>query len=188
MANLRPTDLKRLHRQWRRRTPSRLAVALDGVGGPFNVGSIMRTAAAYRCVNLWLTASAPGPEHPKVATTALGTNRFIDVRRLADMSEIAPEARAAGFRVVGIELAEGAVPLHEVDLRGDVCLVVGHEEHGLSKAGLAACDELAFLPQLGSVGSLNVASAASMAIWEWARQQWTAPGSDRQPGGVDPEA
>lgn len=194
MANLRPTDLKRLHREWRRRTPARLSVALDGVGGPFNVGAILRTAAAYRCEHLWLTATATGPEHPKVGKTALGSDRFLSVSRLSDMAEVATAARAAGFRVIGIELAEGARPLHELDLRGDVCLVVGHEDHGLSKVGLTSCDAVGYLPQLGSVGSLNVASATSMAIWEWARQQWGSPppaerdSSDGESGGVDPEA
>ena len=43
---LGPTDLKRLHREWRRRTEGRVALLLDGVQTPFNVGAILRTAAA----------------------------------------------------------------------------------------------------------------------------------------------
>ncbi len=64
--------------------------------------------------------------------------------------------------------------MHELDLRGDVCLVVGHEDRGLSKAALDSFDSFGFLPQLGRVGSLNVATAASIAMYEWARQQWNA--------------
>ena len=73
--------------------------------------------------------------------------------------------------MIGVELAEGATPLFELDLRRDVALVLGHEDHGISKSGLAACDEVAFLPQFGRIGSLNVATAASIAMYEWARQQ-----------------
>lgn len=172
MSSLRSTDLKRLHRGWRRRTEGRLAVALDDVTGPFNVGAILRTAAAYRCEHLWVVGNGAAPDHAKVGKTALGSERFFTWERVADMAEAAAAAHQRGFRVVGVELAEGAVPLHEIDLRGDVCLVVGNEDHGLSKAGFAACDQLGYLPQLGSIGSLNVATAASIAIYEWARQQW----------------
>ncbi|MGI8752698.1 MAG: hypothetical protein ACR2MN_10380 [Acidimicrobiales bacterium] len=48
MKQLGPTELKRLHREWNRRSTRRLALLLDGVSSPFNVGAIARTAAAYR--------------------------------------------------------------------------------------------------------------------------------------------
>ena len=175
MASLTSTELKRLHRQWRPRTPGRLAIALDGVAGPFNVGAVIRTAAAYRVETIWLNDTATGPENPKVGKTALGTDRYCEVIRLESMEAIAVAARGRGYRVIGVELAAGARPLHEIELTADVCLVLGHEDHGISRGGLAACDELGYLPQLGKVGSLNVATAASIAIYEWARQHWTAP-------------
>ena len=128
------------------------------------------------------TEGSTGPDNSKVGKTALGTDRFVDVATVVDAAALATVAHAAGYRVVGVELASGASPLHEMDLRGAVCLVVGHEDRGLSKAGLEACDELGFLPQLGRVGSLNVATAASIAMYEWARQQWhLTPGAAPDP-------
>ena len=73
---------------------------------------------------------------------------------------------------MGIELAEGAQPLHELKLGASVCLIVGNEDHGISTPVLRACDDVAFLPQLGKVGSLNVATAASIALYEARRQEW----------------
>lgn len=174
MGNLTGTELKRLHRDWRRRTDANWAIALDGVQGPFNVGSIIRTAAAYRVGHLFLTEQATGPEHPKVDKTALGTARYCDVVRHPTMAEVADDAHSRGYRLVGVELAHDAVPLHELDLRGDVCLVVGHEDRGLSSGTADRCDALGYLPQLGRVGSLNVATAAAIAIYEIHRQNWTA--------------
>lgn len=175
MANLTSTELKRLHRDWRRGTPGRLAIALDGVSGPFNVGAIIRTAAAYRAETIWLTPGATGPDNPKVGKTALGTDRYCEVVRLDSVERIADAAHSKGLRLVGVELAAGAVPLHELELAADCCLMLGNEDHGISRAGLGLCDDVAFLPQLGKVGSLNVATAAGIAIYEWARQRWTAP-------------
>ncbi|MFW2382835.1 MAG: TrmH family RNA methyltransferase, partial [Acidimicrobiales bacterium] len=54
MKPLSPTDLKRLHRSWRKRTDQRLAIILDGVQQPFNLGGILRSAAAYGVSDLWL--------------------------------------------------------------------------------------------------------------------------------------
>ncbi|MSY91753.1 MAG: TrmH family RNA methyltransferase, partial [Actinobacteria bacterium] len=89
-------------------------------------------------------------------------------------AEALAAAHAAGYRVVGVELAEGAVPLHETDLSGNVCIVMGHEDRGLSKELLAGADALAYIPQLGKIGSLNVGTAAAIAMYETRRAGWTA--------------
>src|SRR5258705_13101478 len=78
---LDPTGLKRLHREWRRQTDGRLALVLDSVQSPFNVGSIIRTAAAYRVEHVWLTGSTPSPSTSSVQKTAMGTDRFMTVER-----------------------------------------------------------------------------------------------------------
>jgi len=168
------TGMKRLHREWRRRTDGRLAVVLDDVQGPFNVGAIIRTAAALRVDDVWLAGRTPDPRDTKVAKTALGTDRYLSFHRVADGAAAADAARAAGYQVIAIELADVAVPLHEVTLGDATCLVVGHEDRGCSPATLAACDVVAYLPLLGKVGSLNVATAASIALYEARRQAWAA--------------
>lgn len=179
MSQLRSTDLKRLHRGWRQRTPGRLAIALDDVQGPFNVGAILRSAAAYRAERMWLSERSTGPDNPRVGRTALGSERFMDVARVAAGTALGEVAGAAGFVSVAVELTNAARPLHEIDLRRNICLVVGNEDHGIGRATLASCDEVAYIPQLGRIGSLNVATAASIAMYEWARQQWSAEPADR---------
>jgi len=54
----------------------------------------------------------------------------------------------------------------------DVALVIGHEDGGVTPAPLAVCAAVAFIPQLGKVGSLNVAAATSIAIYEARRRAW----------------
>jgi tRNA (guanosine-2'-O-)-methyltransferase len=84
----------------------------------------------------------------------------------------AKAARALGFRVVAIELASGALPLHQAALDGDVCLALGNEDHGCTAALLAAADAVAYIPQPSRVGSLNVAAAAAVAMAEVRRREW----------------
>lgn len=175
MRQLDSTGMKRLHRDWRRRTDGRLALVLDDVQGPFNVGAIIRTAAALRADDVWLAARTPEADDPKVGKTALGTQRYLAVHRVENPVGAIAAAQAAGYQVVGIELADGAVPLHELSLGPATCLVVGHEDRGCSPGTLTACDEVAFLPLLGKVGSLNVATAAALACYEVRRRAWTGP-------------
>jgi len=173
VKQLGSTDLKRLHREWRRRTAGRVALLLDSVQTPFNVGAIERTAAAMRVDDVWLSGSTADPDHDRTRKTALGSERFLTFHRVESAVAAAEAARAGGYRVIGIELAEDAVPLPDADLTGDVCLVVGHEDRGLSAAVLAACDQVAFIPQLGRIGSLNVATATAIALYEVRRRAWT---------------
>lgn len=169
---LSPTDLKRLHRQWRKRTELRLTVVLDGVQNPYNVGAIVRSAAAYRVERLWLAGPTIGLDHPKVAKTALGCERLVQSEVVDTATEAVGRARTEGFTAVAVELTERAEPLFEIDLGPAVCLVVGHEERGVHRDTLAAVDHVGFLPQLGRVGSLNVAQATTTALYEAATQAW----------------
>lgn len=174
MKPLGSTDLKRLHREWRRRTPRRLALALEDVQSPFNVGAIVRTAAAYRVETLWLVGTTPDLAEPKVGRTAMGCERFLAWERTRSSGEAIEEARGDGYRIIGLELASLAHPLHELQLSSDTCLVIGNEDRGLRAATLALCDEVGYLPQLGRVGSLNVAAATAIACYEARRQVWAA--------------
>jgi tRNA (guanosine-2'-O-)-methyltransferase len=166
--------LKRLHRDWRRRNAFRLALVLDGVQNPFNVGTLLRSAAAWRAESVWLVPPTPQPSHPKVAKTALGCDRLVAWRLAASGPEAVAAAHDAGFRVVAIELTRDARPLFELDLGPAVCLVLGHEERGVSRATLGVVDAAGYLPLTGRVGSLNVAQAGTAALYEAARQNWTA--------------
>jgi tRNA (guanosine-2'-O-)-methyltransferase len=169
---LRPTDVKRLNRDWRRQTEGGLALLLDSVGQPFNVGSIVRSAAAFGAGHLWLCGNTAPLDHPSARKTALGTERFLTSEREQDPAAAAKAARAAGFRVVAVELASGAVPLHEAPLDGDICLAVGNEDHGCCPALLAAADAVTYIPPPSRVGSLNVAVAAAIAMAEVRRREW----------------
>jgi tRNA (guanosine-2'-O-)-methyltransferase len=161
---LRPTEVKRLNREWRRASGSRLAVLLDSVSQPFNVGSIVRSAAAFGAEQLWLCGNTAPFGHPGVGKTALGTQRLVRATQEPD-----PVAAAKA-------LAAGAVPLHEAPLDGDICLAVGNEDRGCTAALLAVADAVTYIPQPGRVGSLNVAVAAAVAMAEVRRRAWTAAG------------
>lgn len=172
MRQLGDTEIKRLHREWRRRTNARLALLLDSVQTPYNVGAIVRLAAAQRVEHLYLAGATPPPTTAKTAKTSLGSERYVTWSRHDRLEDAIDAAKDDGRFLLGVELASGAVPLHEVTVTDDVCLALGHEDRGLSPLTLQACDAVAFVPQLGRVGSLNVAAAAAVAVYEVRRREW----------------
>jgi tRNA (guanosine-2'-O-)-methyltransferase len=173
VKQLDSTGLKRLHREWRRRTDARLALILESVESPFNTGSIVRTAAAYRVEQIWLCGSTARLDSSNVKKTAMGTERYLTVDTVPKASDAIRAAHDEGYAVVGVELTDSAHPMHELDLGDAVCLVVGHEDRGLTPSTIAACDLVAYLPLAGRVGSLNVATATAIALYEARRQEWT---------------
>lgn len=176
---LTPTELKRLHRDWRRATDLRLSLILDGVQKPFNVGGLLRSAAAYKAETMWVVPPTPLPTEKSVAKSALGCERLLQWHEAPDGPAAVHAAKDDGFTVVAIELTATATPMFELALDRDVCLVLGHEERGVHRSTLGTVDHVAYLPQLGKVGSLNVAQAGTLALYETARQAWTRPGAGR---------
>jgi tRNA (guanosine-2'-O-)-methyltransferase len=184
--NLSATEAKRLQREWRRRTERPLGLLLDSVQTPFNVGAILRTAASFRATHLWLAGASATPDHDKTRKTSLGTERLVPWSVVASVPDGAAAARAEGMEVVGVELAAGAEPVSTAAFPASgVCLVLGHEDHGLSNAALGACDRFVYVPTPGKVGSLNVATAAAIALYEVRRQEW-AVASDAEGVDLDP--
>jgi len=165
------TEMKRLHREWRRKPNGRLSLLLEGIASPWNLGALIRTAAAYRVDHIWIAASQITPETTNVGKVALGTDRYVPWTSVGTVEEAVKGIRAAGERLVGLELADHATPMHESTL-DNVCLAIGHEDRGLSKGLLAECDAVVFLPQMGKIGSLNLATATSIALYEVRRQSW----------------
>lgn len=172
IRQLDSTGLKRLHRTWRRRPAGRVGLVLDHVQSPFNVGAILRTAAALKVEHLWLVGDTASPTNAKTAKTALGSQRYLDWTWHDTAADAVAAAREDGWRIVGVELAEDAVPLPDLAVDRPVALMIGHEDRGLSPASLALCDAVAFIPQLGRVGSLNVATATAIALYEVRRRDW----------------
>ena len=177
---LRDVEVKRLNRTWRRATTARIDLILDGVQGPYNLGGILRTAAALGVEVVWLVGGTVDPSHPAARKVSMGSERSLRWETAPTPSSAVDAVRADGLSVVAVELADGALPLHEAPLEGDLCLVLGNEDKGLSPAMLGLCDHVAYLPQPGKVGSLNVAVAAAVALAEARRREWIlgAPPSD----------
>lgn len=178
--NWTKTEIKRSHREWKRRTTRSLAVILDGLASPYNVGAIIRTAAALGLDRVYFAGSTPTVTDEKVKKLSLGTQRHLALVSECTVREALDEARQLRFHPVGLELARGAEPLlSSARLASDaVVLVIGNEAQGLSKEAQAGCPDRIFIPMVGNVASLNVSTAFAVAAYEYRRREWASDEGD----------
>jgi tRNA (guanosine-2'-O-)-methyltransferase len=167
MKPLYGTDLKRFLRDYKREHKPDVDVValLQSVEYPANVGSIFRVADAVGISELVLTGITPTPPHPTI--DKVGRFKSIKVPWGYEKDPLAAIAqlKTNGYHIVAVELAQGAVPYHEYEYPEKTCLVVGHEDHGVTKAVLNECDTAVFLPMYGKGRSLNVHVALSVVLY-----------------------
>ncbi len=129
-----------------------ISIFLTSLRSAFNVGSIFRTAEAFRLGTIYCNASTPGPSNPKVQKASMGT--FDKVPCHIDFNlENLPRPWIA------LETASPSTPLSSFTFPSSFTLILGNEEFGIPKEILAQCDTILEIPLCGSKNSLNVASA-----------------------------
>lgn len=167
MKALIGTELKRFLRTHRKanRPKRSIVLLLQSVEYPANVGSVFRMADGAGVDEVILCGITPRPPQPTIDKVSRHKHKSVRWRYVADSAEIILKLQADGYEVIAIELADDAVPYTEFDYPEKVCLVVGNEDHGVTNATLAACDDTIFLPMYGKGLSLNVHVALSIVTY-----------------------
>ncbi|MGH3533435.1 MAG: TrmH family RNA methyltransferase, partial [Pseudonocardiaceae bacterium] len=153
------------------RSPAAVLV-LDAITNPANVGMILRTATAAGIDGVVLPRRGVPAIDPLVIKASAGVAFHAPVLRSATAELACTTLRAAGFGVLGLA---GSAPDAE-SLFGDppppqVAYVLGNETTGISAAVAAQLTGWVGIPMAGNVESLNVASAAAVVCFEWARRR-----------------
>ncbi len=158
MKQLRDTEIKRLMRSYRREHPPRhdIVALCQSVEYPANVGSIFRLADALALSEVVLTGITPTPANATVHKVARGKEARVPWRYAPSPDEVLPGLKAEGYRAIAVEIADGALPFNEYTYPDRLCLVVGHEDHGVTNQTLALCDGAVYVPMFGKGRSLNV--------------------------------
>ena len=160
-------DLKRFLRDYKRahRPERQVAALLQSVEFPVNVGSIFRMADAAGLSELVLAGITPTPPHPTIDKVGRHKSKNVPWRYEEDAADAARRMKEEGYHIVAVELAQNAVPYHRYDYPQRTCLVVGHEDHGVTRATLRACDAVVFIPMYGKGRSMNVHVSLSIVVF-----------------------
>jgi len=169
MRKLKITELNRLtaddYRQCQK-TP--LVVVLDHVRSLHNVGSVFRTADAFRIEAVYLCGITATPPDAEIHKTALGAEETVAWFYYPDALEVIRELKRQGYVICAVEQAEGSQSLENLslDINKKYAVVFGHEVKGIQQEVMDVCDFCVEIPQFGTKHSLNVSVAAGIVLWE----------------------
>ncbi|MDR3269574.1 MAG: RNA methyltransferase [Tannerella sp.] len=173
MRKLKITELRRLTpEQYQASAKTPLVVVLDHVRSLNNVGSVFRTADAFRVEAVYLCGITATPPNPEIHKTALGAEETVEWRYYKDTLAAVRELKQKGYVLCTAEQAEGSISLDQLTLnRGTkYALLLGHEVKGVQQSVIDECDCCIEIPQFGTKHSLNVSVAGGILIREFFRQ------------------
>ena len=151
-----------------RETP--LVLVLDGLQDPGNLGGCLRNAAAADVDAVLIPRNQGCGLTPAVVRVAAGGATFVPVFEEGNWGPLLEAMKARGLWLIGSD-ENASDDLYHIDLTGPLALVVGSEDRGLRQLTRRRCDQLARIPTASTVRSLNVATAAGIALFEALRQR-----------------
>jgi tRNA G18 (ribose-2'-O)-methylase SpoU len=169
MKKLSMSDLNRLSPEdFKSSEKLPIVLILDDVRSAYNVGSIFRTADAFRITGIYLCGISARPPHKDITKTALGATASVDWKYFQDVTDSVMQLKEEGFLIYAIEQADESIDL--MDFRpgkGEkIALIFGHEVFGVKEELLKIADGCIEIPQFGTKHSFNVAISAGIVLWD----------------------
>ncbi|MDE6012984.1 MAG: RNA methyltransferase [Prevotella sp.] len=172
MRKLRTIEMQRLSvEEFRESEKMPLVVVMDDVRSMHNVGSVFRTADAFRLEAVYLCGITGCPPHSEIHKTALGAEDSVSWRYFKTALEAVEELKSRGVVVLSIEQAEGSTILPRFRVEPGKCyaVVLGNEVKGVHQEVIDASDECLEIPQFGTKHSMNVSVTAGIVIYHFAK-------------------
>ena len=146
-------------------------LVLDGVTDTRNLGSILRSAGFFGVDGVVLPKDRSASVTGVTERVARGGSAVTPVARVTNVARTLQQLSKWGWTIVGTALEGANCTIDDRPWQGPVCLVLGAEDRGIRPLVRAQCDHLTVVQGAGAVQSLNVASFATVAIWELTRNR-----------------
>lgn len=150
---------------------ARLVAVMHEVRDPGNAGAVLRAADAAGADAVVFSGESIDPWHPKVVRSTTGSLFHLPVVTASSLTEVVEAARAAGLETIAADVRGAEVTDAREQLRGPIAWVFGNEARGLGEAERDIIGRSIKLPIFGAAESLNLATAASVLLYETAFAQ-----------------
>jgi TrmH family RNA methyltransferase len=144
-------------------------LAIAGLQDPGNLGTILRSAEAFAAAGVLLGEGTVSPFNPKVVRASAGSIFRVPIAR-TKLDAALRAIREQGLRMIATSSHKG-VPLTEAKLSGPQAIFIGSEGAGLARDLVSRMDEVIVVPHSSRVESLNAGVAASIVLYEVAKQR-----------------
>lgn len=149
-----------------------LVVVLDDVRSMHNVGSVFRTADAFRVEAVYLCGITSTPPMAEIHKTALGAENSVSWQYFQKAVDAVKQLKAEGYMVYSVEQVEHSTKLQRfyADSGKKYAVVFGNEIKGVCQEVVDASDGCLEIPQLGTKHSMNVSVTAGIVMYKFAEQ------------------
>lgn len=144
-------------------------LVLDQVTDPQNIGAIIRSCAAFNADALIVQDKNSPQETAAMIKASAGTIELVPVLRVVNLTRALEQLQKIDFWVLGMD-GKAQMTLDKIKKPSKVALVMGSEGSGMRRLVQEACDEIVKLPINPLVESLNVSTAAAIALYEFSRE------------------
>ena len=150
-------------------------IVLAGLQDPGNLGTILRSSEAFGSAGVVLGEGTVSPFNSKVVRASAGSVFRLPIihgqgKATAKLEEVSEKLRTQGVRLIATSSHKGT-PLDQADLKNPAAIFFGNEGSGLPRDLMAKMDEVVVIPHTPQVESLNAGVAASIVLYEAARQR-----------------
>ncbi|MDR1698275.1 MAG: RNA methyltransferase [Prevotellaceae bacterium] len=145
-----------------------LVVVLDNVRSMNNIGSVFRTADAFRVKKIYLCGITSTPPNAEIHKTALGAEYSMDWAYVEETLQAVEELKRGSYTVFCVEQARNSISLPNLQMNAGqkYAIVLGNEVKGVAQEVIDASDGCIEIPQYGTKHSLNVSVAGGIVMWE----------------------
>lgn len=144
-------------------------VVLDGVMDPHNLGSILRVCECAGVHGVIIPKNRSASVNETVLRVSSGAAEHVKVARVVNLNQTIELLKKNNIWVYGADM--DGESMYDVDLTGNIALVIGGEGLGISRLTKELCDGVVAIPLLGQVNSLNASVACGVAVYECVRQR-----------------
>ena len=167
---LKNDELERLgQEEFKKSTKTPVVVVLDNIRSANNIGSVFRSADAFRIQAIYLCGITAQPPQRDIHKTALGATETVDWKYFKTTEKAIADLKANGFKVAAIEQAEKVTYLNEFSphfVEDKWAVVFGNEVFGVDQKAINQADLVIEIPQIGTKHSLNISVSAGIVLWE----------------------
>lgn len=145
-----------------------LVMVLDNVRSLHNVGSVLRTADAFRIEAVYMCGITATPPSAEIHKTALGAEDSVNWLYFEDTMQAVDKLKNEGYMVLAVEQVEGSLKLGNFafEPQKKYALIMGNEVKGVRQDVVDACHQALEIPQYGTKHSMNVSVTAGIVMWE----------------------
>ena len=169
MRKLKNSELDRLSvEEFKTAQKTQLIIILDNIRSLNNIGSVFRTADAFRIQHVYLCGITAKPPHKDIQKTALGSTDSVSWSYAEQTIDVVKNLQSEGVEVIAIEQADKSTFLQDFEAKNDstYAVVFGHEVKGVSQEVVSQCDTVIEIPQFGTKHSLNISVSCGVVIWD----------------------